>query len=178
MSAYVPTNVISITDGQIYLEPELFNAGTRPAVNVGLSVSRVGSSAQTRAMRAVAGQLRLELAQYRELQTFAQFGTDDLDAATRRQLERGERSVQILKQGQNVPLPVEQQVAILFALNEGYIDDVEIDKVIEWEAAFQTYMISNHGDLLAAIVDDGDISDSSKESLNDAISSFKQSGLV
>ena len=178
VAAYVPTNGISITDGQIYLEPELFNAGTRPAVNVGLSVSRVGSSAQTRAMRAVAGQLRLELAQYRELQTFAQFGTDDLDAATRRQLERGERSVQILKQGQNVPLPVEQQVAILFALNEGYIDDVEIDKVIEWEAAFQTYMISNHGDLLAAIVDDGDISDSSKESLNDAISSFKQSGLV
>ena len=93
----------------------------------------------------------MELAQYRELQTFAQFGTDDLDAATRRQLERGERSVQILKQGQNVPLPVEQQVAILFALNEGYIDDVEIDKVIEWESAFQTYMISNHGDLLAAI---------------------------
>jgi len=178
VSAYVPTNVISITDGQIYLEPELFNAGTRPAVNVGLSVSRVGSSAQTRAMRSVAGQLRLELAQYRELQTFAQFGTDDLDAATRRQLERGERSVEILKQGQNVPLPVEQQVAILFALNGGYIDDVDIDKVIEWETAFQTYMTSNHGELLAAIVADGDISDSSKESLNEAITSFKQSGLV
>jgi F-type H+-transporting ATPase subunit alpha len=178
VSAYVPTNVISITDGQIYLEPELFNAGIRPAVNVGLSVSRVGSSAQTRAMRAVAGQLRLELAQYRELQTFAQFGTDDLDASTRRQLERGERSVQILKQGQNVPLRVEQQVAILFALNEGYIDDVEIDIVSEWEAAFQTYMTSNHGDLLAAIASEGDISDSSRENLNQAIGSFKQSGLV
>ena len=178
VSAYVPTNVISITDGQIYLEPELFNAGTRPAVNVGLSVSRVGSSAQTRAMRSVAGQLRLELAQYRELQTFAQFGTDDLDAATRRQLERGERSVQILKQGQNVPLPVEQQVAILFALNEGYIDDVEIEKVSDWEEAFLSYMNSNHGDILSAIASEGDISDASKEILNQAIESFRQSGLV
>ena len=151
VSAYVPTNVISITDGQIYLEPELFNSGTRPAVNVGVSVSRVGSAAQTRAMRAVAGQLRLELAQYRELVTFAQFGTDDLDASTRRQLERGQRSVEVLKQGQNVPLPVEQQVVILYALNEGYLDDVEIADVIGWESALHGYMNSNHSDLLKII---------------------------
>ena len=114
VSAYVPTNVISITDGQIYLEPELFNSGIRPAVNAGLSVSRVGSAAQTRAIRGVAGSLRLDLAQYVELQTFAQFGTADLDAATRRQLERGQRSTEILKQGMNSPLPMDQQAAILY----------------------------------------------------------------
>jgi len=178
VSAYVPTNVISITDGQIYLEPELFNSGTRPAVNVGVSVSRVGSAAQTRAMRAVAGQLRLELAQYRELVTFAQFGTDDLDASTRRQLERGQRSVEVLKQGQNVPLPVEQQVAILYALNEGYLDDVEIADIIRWEEAFHAYMSSSHGDLLKVIVDEADLSDDSRTSLNSALEEFKKSGLA
>ena len=178
VSAYVPTNVISITDGQIYLEPELFNAGIRPAVNAGLSVSRVGSSAQTRAMRSVAGRLRLELAQYRELVTFAQFGTDDLDAATRRQLERGQRGVEILKQGQNAPLPVEQQVSILFALNEGYLDDIEIDSVINWEQAFHSYMTSNHSDVLKSILEEGDISSDTEESLKSAIDSFKQSGLA
>ncbi len=178
VSAYVPTNVISITDGQIYLEPELFNAGIRPAVNAGLSVSRVGSSAQTRAMRSVAGRLRLELAQYRELVTFAQFGTDDLDAATRRQLERGQRGVEILKQGQNAPLPVEQQVSILFALNEGFLDDVEIDSVIGWEQAFHGYMTSNHSDILKNIVDEGDISSDTEESLKSAIDNFKKSGLA
>ena len=178
VSAYVPTNVISITDGQIYLEPELFNSGTRPAVNVGVSVSRVGSAAQTRAMRAVAGQLRLELAQYRELVTFAQFGTDDLDASTRRQLERGQRSVEVLKQGQNVPLPVEQQVVILYALNEGYLDDVEITDVIGWEEALHAYMSSSHGDLLKVIADEADLSDDSRTSLNSAIEEFKKSGLA
>ena len=178
VSAYVPTNVISITDGQIYLEPELFNAGIRPAVNAGLSVSRVGSSAQTRAMRSVAGRLRLELAQYRELVTFAQFGTDDLDAATRRQLERGQRGVEILKQGQNAPLPVEQQVSILFALNEGFLDDVEIDSVIGWEQAFHGYMTSNHSDILKNIVDEGDISSDTEASLKSAIDNFKKSGLA
>ena len=178
VSAYVPTNVISITDGQIYLEPELFNAGIRPAVNAGLSVSRVGSSAQTRAMRSVAGRLRLELAQYRELVTFAQFGTDDLDAATRRQLERGQRGVEILKQGQNAPLPVEQQVSILFALNEGFLDDVEIDSVIGGEQAFHGYMTSNHSDILKNIVDEGDISSDIEESLKSAIDNFKKSGLA
>ena len=178
VSAYVPTNVISITDGQIYLEPELFNAGIRPAVNAGLSVSRVGSSAQTRAMRSVAGRLRLELAQYRELVTFAQFGTDDLDAATRRQLERGQRGVEILKQGQNAPLPVEQQVSILYALNEGYLDDIEIDSVIGWEQEFHSYMTSNHSDVLKSIFEEGDISSDTEESLKSAIDSFKQSGLA
>ncbi len=178
VSAYVPTNVISITDGQIYLEPELFNSGIRPAVNVGVSVSRVGSAAQTRAMRAVAGQLRLELAQYRELVTFAQFGTDDLDASTRRQLERGQRSVEVLKQGQNVPLPVEQQVVILYALNEGYLDDVEITDVIGWEEALHAYMSSSHGDLLKVIADEADLSDDSRTSLNSAIEEFKKSGLA
>jgi len=174
VSAYVPTNVISITDGQIYLEPELFNSGIRPAVNVGVSVSRVGSAAQTRAMRAVAGQLRLELAQYRELVTFAQFGTDDLDVSTRRQLERGQRSVEVLKQGQNVPLPVEQQVVILYALNEGYMDDVEVADITTWEEALHSYMSSSYGDLLKIIANEADLSDDSRTSLNSAIEEFKK----
>ena len=178
VSAYVPTNVISITDGQIYLEPELFNSGIRPAVNVGVSVSRVGSAAQTKAMRAVAGQLRLELAQYRELVTFAQFGTDDLDVSTRRQLERGQRSVEVLKQGQNVHLPVEQQVVILYALNEGHMDDVEVADITAWEEALHVYMSSSHADLLKAIADEADLSDDSRTSLNSAIEEFKKSGLA
>ena len=178
VSAYVPTNVISITDGQIYSEPELFNSGIRPAVNVGVSVSRVGSAAQTKAMRAVAGQLRLELAQYRELVTFAQFGTDDLDVSTRRQLERGQRSVEVLKQGQNVPLPVEQQVVILYALNEGHMDDVEVADITTWEEALHVYMSSSHADLLKAIADEADLSDDSRTSLNSAIEEFKKSGLA
>ena len=128
VSAYIPTNVISITDGQIYLEPELFNAGIRPAVNVGLSVSRVGGAAQTRAIRQVAGRLRLDLAQYRELASFAQFGTADLDAATRAQLARGELSTEVLKQGQYVPLSLGNEVIVLFAVNAGLMDDVEISK--------------------------------------------------
>ncbi len=177
VSAYVPTNVISITDGQIYLEPELFNAGIRPAVNAGISVSRVGSAAQTRAMRSVAGSLRLDLAQYRELVTFAQFGTDDLDAATRRQLERGQRAVEILKQGQNAPLPVEEQVAILYALNEGYLDDVEISAIRGWEAAFHGFMKANHSQILQAISSEGDLSDDAQTLLRDAIDEFRQSGL-
>ena len=157
VSAYVPTNVISITDGQIYLEPELFNAGIRPAVNAGLSVSRVGSAAQTKAMRGVAGRLRLDLAQYRELVTFAQFGTADLDAATRQQLERGQRATEVLKQGQNSPLPVEQQVAILFALNNGHLDDVDIPRVTAFEAGFHSYMTSSHKELLGKIAEAGHI---------------------
>ena len=115
---------------------------------------------------------------YRELVTFAQFGTDDLDAATRRQLERGQRGVEILKQGQNAPLPVEQQVSILFALNEGFLDDVEIDSVIGWEQAFHGYMTSNHSDILKNIVDEGDISSDTEESLKSAIDNFKKSGLA
>ncbi|MDA0771158.1 MAG: F0F1 ATP synthase subunit alpha [SAR202 cluster bacterium Casp-Chloro-G4] len=173
VSAYVPTNVISITDGQIYLEPELFNAGIRPAVNAGLSVSRVGSAAQTRAVRGVAGRLRLDLAQYRELVTFAQFGTADLDASTRQQLERGQRATEILKQGQNSPLPVEQQVGILFALINGHLDDVEIPRIAAFEAGFHSYMVSSHRDLLGTIADSGDVSDETAESLNAAITEFK-----
>ena len=176
VSAYVPTNVISITDGQIYLEPELFNAGTRPAVNVGLSVSRVGSAAQSKSMKAVAGQMRLDLAQYRELVTFAQFGTDDLDAATKRQLARGQRSVEVLKQGQNVPLPVGQQVAIIYALNEGYLDNVDVENIKTWEDEFHKYTTSNHSELLVDIANA--LTDESKSQLNSAIEQFIDSGLV
>jgi F-type H+-transporting ATPase subunit alpha len=173
MSAYIPTNVISITDGQIYLEPELFNSGIRPAVNVGLSVSRVGGSAQTRAIRSVAGRLRLDLAQYRELITFAQFGTADLDRATRAQLERGQRATEILKQGQNVPVAMEQQVVILFALINGYLDDVEIPKVLDFSSAFRRFMDSNHPDLLAKIAEEKVVNDESEAALKAAIEEFK-----
>ena len=175
VSAYVPTNVISITDGQIYLEPELFNSGIRPAVNAGLSVSRVGGAAQTRAMRRVAGRLRLDLAQYRELVTFAQFGTADLDRATRAQLERGQRATEVLKQGQNVPLRVEQQVCIMYALVNGFLDYVELPKVQVFEAAFHSFMNSNHPDLLAKIADTGDLDQDTEASLGSAIEAFKAS---
>ncbi len=175
VSAYVPTNVISITDGQIYLETELFNSGIRPAVNAGLSVSRVGSSAQTRAMRSVAGTLRLDLAQYRELVTFAQFGTADLDPATRRQLERGQRATEVLKQGQNVPLAVEKQVSVIYALVNGFLDDVEIDRVIAFENAFHSYMDANHPELLTTIRNERSISDETGEALSGAIQDFKDS---
>ncbi len=175
VSAYVPTNVISITDGQIYLEPELFNAGIRPAVNAGLSVSRVGGAAQTRAMRGVVGRMRLDLAQYRELVTFAQFGTADLDAATRAQLERGQRSVEVLKQGQNVPLPVERQTAIMYALVNGYMDDVEIPKIRDFEEAFHRFMDSNHPEILKSIADEKAITDETEQSLKAAVEEFKAS---
>ena len=173
VSAYVPTNVISITDGQIYLEPEMFNSGIRPAVNAGLSVSRVGSAAQTRAIRGVAGRLRFDLAQYRELVTFAQFGTADLDAATRQQLERGQRATEILKQGQNSPLPMEQQAITLYALANGYLDDVDIAQVGAFEAAFLSYFASNQRDLLTQIADAKDISGDTEEALKAAIDDFK-----
>lgn len=173
VSAYVPTNVISITDGQIYLEPELFNSGIRPAVNAGLSVSRVGSAAQTRAIRGVAGRLRFDLAQYRELVTFAQFGTADLDAATRRQLERGQRATEILKQGQNSPLPMEQQAVVLYALANGFLDDVDIAKVQAFEAAFMSYLASNQRALLDQIAEVKDISGDLEDSLKAAIEDFK-----
>ena len=176
VSAYVPTNVISITDGQIYLEPELFNAGIRPAVNAGLSVSRVGSSAQTKAMKGVAGRLRLELAQYSELVTFAQFGTSDLDEATRNQLERGQRATEILKQVQNAPLTLEQQVTILFALTKGLMDDVEVSEIQNFERDFHVYMASNHSDLLNKIADSKDIGKDLESSLENAINDFKKSG--
>ncbi len=173
VSAYVPTNVISITDGQIYLETELFNSGIRPAVNAGLSVSRVGSAAQTPAIRKVAGRLRLDLAQYRELVTFAQFGTSDLDAATRAQLERGQRATELLKQGQNSPISLEDQASILFALVNGHLDDVEISKILAFEAAFRSYMAANHSDLMAKIADIKDITDEIESGLNAALEDFK-----
>jgi F-type H+/Na+-transporting ATPase subunit alpha len=139
VSAYIPTNVISITDGQIFLEADLFYAGVRPAVNVGISVSRVGGSAQVKAMRSVAGRLRLDLAQYRELEAFASFASD-LDAATKRQLERGARTVEVLKQGQYEPMPVEQQVMILYAVTNGYLDDVNTGAIRGWEKGFHQFM--------------------------------------
>ncbi len=139
VSAYIPTNVISITDGQIFLEADLFYAGVRPAVNVGISVSRVGGSAQIKAMKGVAGRLRLDLAQYRELEAFASFASD-LDATTKKQLERGARTVEVLKQGQYEPMAVEQQVMILYAVANGYIDDIEISKIREWEKGFHEFM--------------------------------------
>jgi F-type H+-transporting ATPase subunit alpha len=141
VSAYIPTNVISITDGQIFLEADLFYSGVRPAINAGISVSRVGGAAQIKAMKAVAGRLRLDLAQFRELEAFAAFASD-LDAATRRQLERGARVVEVLKQGQYRPMPVEQQVMIIFAVSNGFIDDVPVASVRDWERGFHEFMAS------------------------------------
>ncbi|MBT98525.1 MAG: F0F1 ATP synthase subunit alpha [Dehalococcoidia bacterium] len=173
VSAYIPTNVISITDGQIYLEPELFNSGIRPAVNVGLSVSRVGGAAQTRAIRKVAGQLRLALAQYRELASFAQFGTADLDAATRAQLAQGQLATEVLKQGQYVPLSLGDEVVILFAVNEGLMTDVEIDKVAAFETQLLRYVNGSHPEIIAAINEAKDISDEVSADLTKAINDFK-----
>ena len=175
VSAYIPTNVISITDGQIYLETDLFNAGIRPAVNVGLSVSRVGGAAQTKAMKdkQVAGSLRLDLAQYRELQAFAQFGSD-LDAATQRQLNRGARLVELLKQGQYQPLPVEEQVAIIFAGTSGGLDDVDVERIQAFEEGFLRYLRDQHADLLAGIRDSKKFDDDAKKAMSDAIESFKR----
>lgn len=174
VSAYVPTNVISITDGQIYLETDLFNAGIRPAMNVGLSVSRVGGAAQTKAMKKVAGGMRLDLAQYREMATFAQFGTSDLDAATKRQLDRGERITDILKQGQYEPVPMEKQVMILYLVTEGYLDEVPVNQIKSVEDSFQKFMETNYPDIGKAIASEKAISDSTEESLKKAISEFKQ----
>ena len=173
VSAYIPTNVISITDGQIYLEPELFNSGIRPAVNVGLSVSRVGGAAQPRAIRKVAGQLRLALAHYRELASFAQFGTADLDAATRAQLARGQLATEVLKQAQYVPLSLANEVVVLFAVNEGLMEDVEIEKVGAFEEQLLRYVAGNHPDILTAIDDSKDISDEMSANLTKAINDFK-----
>ena len=149
MSAYIPTNVISITDGQIFLESDLFNQGVRPAINVGNSVSRVGGSAQIKAMRQVAGTLRLDLAQYRELAAFAQFGTSDLDKATQQQLNRGARLVELLKQPQYQPLPVEKQVAILYAGTQGMLDEVAVADVRAYEEEFHRFMETRFGNVLA-----------------------------
>ena len=174
MSAYIPTNVISITDGQIFLEPDLFNFGIRPAANVGLSVSRVGGSAQRKAMRQVAGTLRLELAQFRELQAFAQFGAEDLDRATRDQLERGRRITEILKQPQYTPMSLGKQVTILYAVTNGFLDDVPVDKVIPWEESFHRFMKTSHPEIEQKINDDKEIKPDTEEVLKKTISEFKE----
>ncbi len=173
VSAYIPTNVISITDGQIILELDLFNAGQRPATNPGISVSRVGGAAQTRAMKAVAGTLRLDLSQYRELQAFAQFGTEDLDAATRRQLERGARLTELLKQPQYAPQSLAQQVTILFAGTRGYLDDVPVEKIADFESAIHEHMAANHPQILEAINTSGDLPEELAAELTQAIQDFK-----
>ena len=173
VSAYIPTNVISITDGQIFLENDLFNAGQRPAVNPGISVSRVGGSAQRRAMRSVAGSLRLDLSQFRELEAFAQFGTEDLDPATRRQLERGQRLTELLKQPQYQPQTLAEQVTILYAGVNGYMDDVPVDKVADFERAFHEQMRATHRGILESIQSSGEIDDATEEQLKAAIEQFK-----
>jgi len=172
VSAYIPTNVISITDGQIYLESDLFYGGIRPAVNVGLSVSRVGGSAQIRAMRQVAGKLRLDLAQYRELAAFAQFGSD-LDRATQIQLARGQRMVEILKQGQYRPVPVEKQVAIIFAGTQGLLDDLPADAIRDFETHFYGSLERKDPRILAEIREKNEISDTLRESLTKAVHDAK-----
>ena len=177
VSAYIPTNVISITDGQIYLETNLFNSGIKPAIDVGLSVSRVGGNAQLKAMKKVAGTLRLDLAQYRELEAFAKFGSD-LDKSTLDQLTRGERMVEILKQNQYVPMAVEKQVAIIFAASKGYLDDIDVEKVADFEVGLFEYLDANASDQLKAIKDEGTISDENSDALDKAISDFKNSFVV
>ena len=172
VSAYIPTNVISITDGQIYLETNLFNSGIRPAIDVGLSVSRVGGNAQIKAMKSVAGTLRLDLAQYRELEAFAKFGSD-LDKATLAQLTRGERMVEILKQNQYVPMDVEKQISIIFAASKGYLDDLEIDQISNFESGLFDYLESNSKESLDSIVKEGTISDQTAEQLEKAMTDYK-----
>jgi F-type H+-transporting ATPase subunit alpha len=171
VSAYIPTNVISITDGQIYLEKNLFNSGVRPAIDVGISVSRVGGNAQIKAMKKVAGTLRLDLAQYRELEAFAKFGSD-LDKNTQAQLTRGERMVEILKQGQYTPVSVEKQVAVIFAASKGYIDGVDVDKVSEYESSLFDYLEANSGDDLKELATEGVISDEMEKRLEKSIGDF------
>ena len=174
ISAYIPTNVISITDGQIFLETDMFNSGIRPAVNAGLSVSRVGGSAQTKAMKKVAGKLRMDLSQFRELQTFAQFGAAELDRATRAQLERGQRMIEILKQDQYVPMSLGKEVSILFAVTNGFLDDVPVDKVMVFEAAFHRFMETNHPDVIQKINQEKTISEETEGALKKAITEFKE----
>jgi F-type H+-transporting ATPase subunit alpha len=174
VSAYIPTNVISITDGQIFLETDLFYQGIRPAVNVGLSVSRVGSAAQVKAMKQVAGKIKGELAQYREMAAFAQFGSD-LDASTQRLLNRGARLTELLKQGQFSPLKVEEQVAVIYTGVNGYLDELPVSDVGRFEADFLRNMRDNHGEILSTIRDEKEISDATEEKLKAAVSSFAKS---
>src|SRR5690625_15662 len=173
VSAFVPTNVISITDGQIFLETDLFNAGVRPAINAGISVSRVGGSAQTRVIRRLSGGIRTDLAQYRELAAFAQFASD-LDDATRRQLERGERVVELLKQPQYQPLEVWEQAISLFAVNKGYLDDIEVSKILPFEKALKDALKAEHAELVQRIEDTKDLSEDDEKALAEAIEAFNK----
>ena len=174
VSAYIPTNVISITDGQIFLTSELFYSGIRPAINVGISVSRVGGKAQVKAMRQVAGRLKLDLAQYRELQAFAQFGSD-LDEVTKRTLARGERMVQLLNQGRFDPMPVEEQVAVIFAGNQGYLDDLDVHRVRPFGEGLREYLRSQSAEVLADIRDKGEVTEETEAKLRDAIAAYHNS---
>lgn len=171
VSGYIPTNVISITDGQIYLEPELFNAGIRPAINVGISVSRVGGHAQVKAMKQVAGKLRLDLAQYRELVTFAQFGTE-LDKASQAQLDRGERLTEVLKQDQYAPLPVEKQILIIYAGNRGFLDEFEVEQIKEYEEKLYEFFEKEQATLLKKIAKKSEISADMDEAISSALKEF------
>jgi F-type H+-transporting ATPase subunit alpha len=171
VSAYIPTNVISITDGQIFLETDLFFQGIRPAINVGLSVSRVGSAAQTKAMKKVSGSIKLELAQYREMAAFAQFGSD-LDASTQRLLARGARLTELLKQGQYSPMPVEEQVASIYAGTQGFLDTVDVRDVTRYEAAMLSYLRAEHGGILATIRETKQLDDDTAKALKDALGVF------
>ncbi len=177
VSAYIPTNIISITDGQIFLETDLFNAGQRPALNIGISVSRVGSAAQTKAMKKVAGPLKLDLAQYRALAAFAQFASD-LDKATRDQLTRGEKLSEIVKQPQYQPLGVEKQVAILYVATTGKLDDVPTPRVREFESQFYRYLETEKPDILTELADKKALSEDLAAALDDAVDTFRQSFLA
>ncbi len=172
ISAYIPTNVISITDGQIFLEGDLFYSGVRPAINVGVSVSRVGGNAQIKAMKQIAGRLRIDLARYREVLAFAQFATD-LDKSTQQQLDRGARLTEVLKQPQFQPMPVEQQVMIIYAANSGHLDDVPLDKVKQWELDFHAFMAKNYGDVGVQIRTSKVLSEATEDLLKKAIAEFK-----
>jgi F-type H+-transporting ATPase subunit alpha len=173
VSAYIPTNVISITDGQIYLETDLFYAGVRPAINVGISVSRVGGNAQIKAMKQVAGRLRLDLAQYRELEAFAEFGSE-LDRASQAQLERGARVVEILKQPQYRPMPVEQQVMSIYAVTNGYLDDVPVDDAKRFEEELLRYLETRHPEIGRRILEKGDLPEEAEAKLKEGLDGFKQ----
>ncbi len=173
VSAFVPTNVISITDGQIFLETDLFNAGIRPAVNAGISVSRVGGAAQTKIIKKLGGGIRLALAQYRELAAFSQFASD-LDEATRAQLEHGERATELMKQNQYAPLSVADTAVSLFAIEKGYLTDVELDKVLDFEAALHSYMSTEQAELVKTINETGNYNDDIEKQLNDALTTFKK----
>jgi F-type H+-transporting ATPase subunit alpha len=174
VSAYIPTNVISITDGQLYVEADLFNAGIKPALNVGISVSRVGSKAQTAAMKKVASRLKLDMGQYREVAAFAQFGTAELDKATRAQLERGQRIQEVLKQGQFVPVPLDRQVEILYAVINGYMDDIPLNKVVNFENDFYKFIEASYKEVGDSIAKTKDLPAESEEKLKKAITEFKQ----